>query len=225
MSYRLFDYAKQAGIWIIIRSGPYINAETTAGGIALWCTAGGCGVPRTHDEAYHQAWLPFVTKVGQVFARNSVVEGGMAILNQHENEFIESYHDPNWTGVKYMVQIGGAFKNVGAVVPSTHNEKGMRSQSWSKDYLDVGGSVDIYGLDSYPNGFNCANPTGGFTTVKYATFTWSLEIGSEDRLTLGVVRIIRGFKHIPRLSHRIFRNTKEVHSILGEDIRMITVQP
>lgn len=79
-----------------------------------------------------------------------------------------------------MIQIDEAFKNAGVVVPSTHNEKekGMRSQSWSKDYLDVGGSVDIYGLDSYPNGFNCANPTGGFTTVKYAASAWSLEIGS-----------------------------------------------
>lgn len=93
----------------------------------------------------------------------------MAILNQHENEFVESYHDPEWTGVKYMIQIKEAFKNAGVIIPSTHNEKGMRGQSWSTDYLDVGGSVDIYGLDSYPNGFNCGNPSKAFTVVKYVT--------------------------------------------------------
>lgn len=170
---RLFDYAKEAGIWIITRSGPYINAETSAGGVALWTTTGAWGEHRTDDEKYHQAWLPFITEVGKIFAKNSIVEGGMAILNQHENEYVETYHDPNWTGVKYMVQIDEAFQNAGVVVPSTHNEKGMRGQSWSTDYLDVGGSVDIYGLDSYPNGFNCANPTGGFNIVKtyYQWFT------------------------------------------------------
>lgn len=35
------------------------------------------------------------------------------------SEFVESYHDPNWTGVKYMVQIDEAFQNAGVVVPST----------------------------------------------------------------------------------------------------------
>jgi beta-galactosidase len=42
----------------------------------------------------------------------------------------------------------------------------MRAQSWSTDFEDVGGAVNIYGLDSYPNGFNCANPSGGFNIVK-----------------------------------------------------------
>ncbi|KAG2073390.1 glycoside hydrolase [Suillus decipiens] len=32
----LYEAAKQTGIWIILRPGPYINAETTAGGIAHW---------------------------------------------------------------------------------------------------------------------------------------------------------------------------------------------
>lgn len=81
---RLFDYAKEAGIWIITRSGPYINAETSAGGVALWTTTGAWGIHRTDDEKYHEAWLPFITEVGKIFAKNSIVEGGMAILNQHE---------------------------------------------------------------------------------------------------------------------------------------------
>lgn len=81
---RLFEYATEAGIWIITRAGPYINAETSAGGVALWTTTGAWGKHRTGDEKHHQAWLPFVTEVGKIFAKNSIVNGGPAILNQHE---------------------------------------------------------------------------------------------------------------------------------------------
>ncbi|KAI5782710.1 putative beta-galactosidase C [Geopyxis carbonaria] len=169
---RLFDYAAEAGIWVISRAGPYINAETTAGGVALWTTTGAHGVPRTHDDANYNAWRPWIEGVGKIIARNGADKGGVVILNQHENEFIEDYHDPEWTGVKYMTQIDDAFVNgAGVRVPSSHNEKGMRGQSWSTDYKDVGGSVDIYGLDSYPNGFDCKNPNSKFTVVK-SYFDW-----------------------------------------------------
>ena len=51
-----------------------------------------------------------------------------------------------------MEQIEAAFRAAGITVPFTHNEKGERSISWSTDYEDVGGAVNVYGLDSYPGG-------------------------------------------------------------------------
>lgn len=48
--------------------------------------------------------------------------GGSAqrdIADTLESEFVESYHDPSWTGVQYMIQLSDAFKNAGVVVPST----------------------------------------------------------------------------------------------------------
>lgn len=33
-------------------------------------------------------------------------------------------------------------------VPFTSNEKGERSESWSTDFENVGGAVNMYGLDS-----------------------------------------------------------------------------
>lgn len=67
---------------------------------------------------------------------------------QKENELTESTHEADDPLVLYMEQLDEAFRDNGIVVPITHNEKGMRGQSWSTDYQDVGGSVDIYGLDS-----------------------------------------------------------------------------
>ena len=56
-----------------------------------------------------------------------------------------------------MEQLEAAFRGAGIVVPFTHNEAGMRSKSWSTDYQNVGGAVNIYGLDSYPGGFSCTS--------------------------------------------------------------------
>jgi hypothetical protein len=93
------------------------------------------------------------------------------VLNQIENEYQETVYDPNHTSVIYMKQIEKAFQDAGVIVPSTHNEKGMRAQSWSSDYKNVGGAVNIYGLDSYPGGFSCTDASAGFNVVR-TYFQW-----------------------------------------------------
>lgn len=137
--------------------GPYCNAETNAGGFALWTSDGSGGKLRTSDETYHQAWIPWVKQVSAVLAKNQITNGGKkfaeagvdtrlipssgpVIMNQVENELQETVHVANNTVVKYMEQLKKAYRDAGIVVPLMHNEKGMRAQSWSTDYLDVGGA-------------------------------------------------------------------------------------
>lgn len=163
---RFFDLAKEAGLYIIARPGPYCNAETNAGGFALWTSDGSGGKYRTSDETYHQAWLPFIQKVGAIIARNQITEGGPVILYQVENELQETVHRADNTLVIYMEQIKKASRDAGIVVPFISNEKGQRSQSWSTDYQNVGGAVNIYGLDSYPGGLSCTNANSGFNLVR-----------------------------------------------------------
>ncbi|KAJ6044614.1 uncharacterized protein N7446_002807 [Penicillium canescens] len=163
---RVFDYAKQAGLYVIARAGPYVNAETSAGGFALWASNGQMGSARTSATAYYNLWYPWIQEVGKIIAANQITNGGPVILNQHENELQETTHSADNTLVKYMEQIAAAFDEAGIVVPSSHNEKGMRSMSWSTDYQDVGGAVNVYGLDSYPGGLSCTNPNTGFNLVR-----------------------------------------------------------
>ncbi|CRG87944.1 beta-galactosidase, putative [Talaromyces islandicus] len=163
---RLFDYAKQSGIYVIARPGPYSNGETSAGGYALWAANGQLGEERTSDPQYYQLWYPWMQKLGKIIAANQITEGGPVILVQHENELQETTYSANNTLVVYMEQISQALTEAGIVVPSTSNEKGMRSMSWSTDYHDVGGAVDVYGLDSYPGGFSCTDPDAGFELVR-----------------------------------------------------------
>lgn len=150
----------------LTRISPYSNAETSGGGLALWGSDGSLGNLRTSDETYHQAWIPWVQEIGSIIAANQITNGGPVILTQVENELTESVHSADNTLVKYMEQLKSAFRAAGIVVPFTHNEKGMRGQSWSTDYQDVGGSVNVYGLDSYPGGQSCTNPLTGFKVVR-----------------------------------------------------------
>ncbi|KAJ5948445.1 CAZyme family GH35 [Penicillium verhagenii] len=163
---RVFDYAKQAGLYVITRPGPYINGESNAGGFALWAANGQMGSERTSATSYYDRWYPWIEKVGAIIAANQITNGGPVILNQIENELQETTHSATNTLVLYMEQIAAAFSAAGIVVPSTSNEKGMRSESWSTDYEDVGGAVNVYGLDSYPGGLSCTNPNSGFVLVR-----------------------------------------------------------
>jgi Glycosyl hydrolases family 35/Beta-galactosidase, domain 2 len=124
------------------------------------------GEERTSDPAYYNCWVPWMQEIGKIIAANQITEGGPVILVQHENELQETVHSANNTLVIYMEQIAEVLAEAGIVVPSTSNEKGMRSESWSTDYEDVGGAVDVYGLDSYPGGLSCSNPDSGFVLVR-----------------------------------------------------------
>ncbi|KAF2675021.1 hypothetical protein BT63DRAFT_26744 [Microthyrium microscopicum] len=159
---RLLDYAKQAGLYVIARPGPYCNAETSAGGVALWTTNGSGGRYRTADARYRQAWAPWLREVGAILKRNQITENGTVILLQIENELEERSYDPTDIVVRHMEDLKQTFRKQGMVIPTMHNEKGMRSISWSTDYKNPTGvgTVNMYGLDSYPGGFKCTKSTG-----------------------------------------------------------------
>ena len=56
----MFDAASHAGLFIVLRPGPYINAETTAGGLALWATSLIAGELRTNDTGVRASWELYV---------------------------------------------------------------------------------------------------------------------------------------------------------------------
>ena len=83
---RLFELASEVGLYVFVRPGPYINAESTAGGFPLWLTTGEYGTLRNNDTRYTAAWTPYQTRFAQLTAPYQVTEGGMALAYQIENE-------------------------------------------------------------------------------------------------------------------------------------------
>ncbi|TFY54520.1 hypothetical protein EVG20_g9672, partial [Dentipellis fragilis] len=138
----LYDAAVAAGIWIVLRPGPYINAETTAGGIAHWVTSQIAGELRTNATDFRASWQDYIHGIIEQTEKNQITNGGPVIAIQ-----IGCI-----TG-EYFAELEAAYHNSSIVVPLTYNDPGE-----GRNFVNGTGAVDIYGLDSYPQGFDCSNP-------------------------------------------------------------------
>ncbi|EIM81437.1 glycoside hydrolase family 35 protein [Stereum hirsutum FP-91666 SS1] len=145
----LYDAAREAGIWVVLRPGPYINAETTAGGIAHWATSTVAGTLRTNATDYEAAWQDYIDGIINQTVSNQITEGGPVIAVQIDNEYFQS----GFGNQEYFQELEDAYTGNSIVVPLTYNDPGE-----GKNFVNGTGSVNIYGLDSYPQGFDCSNP-------------------------------------------------------------------
>ena len=59
--------------------GPYINAETTAGGIAHWVTTQVAGTLRTNATDYTASWQDYIAGIAKATAPNQITNGGPVI--------------------------------------------------------------------------------------------------------------------------------------------------
>lgn len=145
--------AKEVGLFVIVRPGPYINAETTVGGMAPW-TVKLDAVLRTNDTAWRKAWRPYIDAISRVVVKHQLVHdasrpdelhGGSVILVQADNEYKTGKAER-----AYMMELVAALKENGISVPITYNDPGRE-----QNFVDL---VDLYGLDSYPQRFDCSHP-------------------------------------------------------------------
>lgn len=86
--------AKELGIYLIIRPGPYVNAETNAGGFPLWATTGAYGSLRNDDERYTAAWTPFWSEISKIIKPHLITNGGNVIMFQvrdHPQELTKAH--------------------------------------------------------------------------------------------------------------------------------------
>ncbi|KIJ64658.1 glycoside hydrolase family 35 protein [Hydnomerulius pinastri MD-312] len=146
----LYEAAKQTGIWIVLRPGPYINAETTAGGIAHWITSQVAGELRTNATDWEAAWQDYIQGIITETVPYQINQGGPVIAIQVDNE----YSQTPISHAEYFAELEAVYHNSSIVVPLTANDPGE-----GRDWINGTGAVDVYGLDSYPQEFDCSNPT------------------------------------------------------------------
>ncbi|ORY24136.1 glycoside hydrolase superfamily [Naematelia encephala] len=143
------EAANDAGLWVVARPGPYINAEVTGGGIPGWVTGLNVSM-RTSDPAFSEAYEPYWKAVGEIFAEYQITYGGPIIAVQIENEY---YVDGSFDGdldLDYIQHLEELMLDYGIVVPLTFNDVNQRYR-----LVNGKGSVDIYGADSYPQRVEC----------------------------------------------------------------------
>ncbi|QEE23651.1 cellulase family glycosylhydrolase [Rhodanobacter glycinis] len=144
---KLLDDARDAGIYVIARPGPYINAEVDSGGFPLWLT----DKPvknRSPDPAYLKLADQWMTQIDRILARHQLTDGrGTVIAYQVENE----YYNGSPAGREYMQHLENKARADGITVPLVGNHNAT--------FVSGKGAVDVSGWDYYPQGFDCSHPS------------------------------------------------------------------
>ncbi|HYZ73268.1 MAG TPA: beta-galactosidase, partial [Chthoniobacterales bacterium] len=144
---RFLSLASEAGLYVIVRPGPYINAETDSGGFPGWLTTIR-GRARSTDSDYLAAACQWLSQVDPIIARHQLTNGtGSIIACQVENEF----YDSSSVGQQYMHDLETKMREDGIQVPLTGNHNAT--------FTTGSGATDIAGFDIYPQGFDASNPT------------------------------------------------------------------
>jgi beta-galactosidase GanA len=143
------NMAQRAGLYVIARPGPYINAETDGGGIPSWVLTSPNGY-RTDTQPYLSAALQWFSQMDAIIAPHQITRGGNVILYQIENEYTGQGTAAN----QYMADLEQQATADGINVPYTFNQC-CGAQTFTSGL----GAVNISGTDNYPVGFNCANTT------------------------------------------------------------------
>ncbi|MET7737466.1 beta-galactosidase [Streptomyces sp. NPDC005402] len=154
---KVLDMAEEAGLYVIARPAPYINAEVDSGGLPGWLTTKAEN-NRSDDPRFLQYADEWLTQIDKIIARHQLTNGtGSVIAYQVENE----YYNGSAAARSYMQHLEDKARADGITVPLTGNNNGT--------FNSGAGALDVDGPDSYPQGFDCSNPSkwNGVPDISY----------------------------------------------------------
>ena len=136
---RVLEEAKKAGLFVIARPGPFINAEVNAGGLPFWLLKMEDVIPRNRvgtEYKYSPKYMEYVAEwYDQIIP--IIKEFDNVILFQIENEYATDSMDEG-----YMNELYRMARERGITCPIFHNDAYFAGL-WAD-------CVDIYALDLYP---------------------------------------------------------------------------
>ncbi len=88
--------AKQEGLWVILRPGPYSCAEWEMGGTPWWLLKNDDIKLRSRDPRYLEAATNYLREVAKQFAPLQITRGGPILMVQVENEYGFYGHDTGY---------------------------------------------------------------------------------------------------------------------------------
>ncbi|WP_406257244.1 glycoside hydrolase family 35 protein [Streptomyces nigra] len=109
---RFLDAAREAGLWAVVRPGPYICAEWENGGLPSWLTAEVGARARTRDERYMGRVADWFGRLAEEIVPRQVDRGGPVVMVQVENEYGSYGSD-----AEYPRLLAGLLRDVGVTVP------------------------------------------------------------------------------------------------------------
>ena len=135
----LFSVARDLGLYMIVRPGPYINGEISAGGLPYWLLKEKDVIPRNRidgDYVYSPSYMKYL-KDWYCKVLPVVKDFDNLIAVQIENEY-----STNGGENEYIKELYDIVRSCGINVPVFHNDAYIAGL-----YAD---DVDIYACDIYP---------------------------------------------------------------------------
>ncbi|MCG7528659.1 beta-galactosidase [Streptomyces sp. OfavH-34-F] len=126
---RFLDAAQRAGLWAIVRPGPYICAEWENGGLPVWVTGRFGRRVRTRDEGFLDAVRAWFARLLPQVVERQVDRGGPVIMVQAENEYGSYGSD-----AVYLRRVAALLGEFGVGVP-------LFTSDGPEDHMLTGGSV------------------------------------------------------------------------------------
>lgn len=136
---KILEAAKEIGLFVIARPGPFINAEVNAGGLPFWVLRNKNVIPRNRiGSEYHYSpeYMEFVSEwYDQIIP--VIKDFDNIIAFQIENEYATNDMDE-----EYMHELYQMVRDRGITCPIFHNDA-YNAGLWAD-------AVDIYACDIYP---------------------------------------------------------------------------
>ncbi|MFE1472944.1 beta-galactosidase family protein [Streptomyces cyaneofuscatus] len=126
---RFLDAVERAGLWAIVRPGPYICAEWENGGLPVWVTGRFGRRVRTRDDGYRAVVERWFRELLPQVVEREIGRGGPVILVQAENEYGSYGSD-----AVYLEWLAGLLRRCGVSVP-------LFTSDGPEDHMLTGGSV------------------------------------------------------------------------------------
>ncbi len=136
---KVLKEAENAGLYVIARPGPFINAEVNAGGLPFWLLRMKDVIPRNKigtEYKYSESYMKYI-KEWYDNILPIIKEFDNVILLQIENEYATDTMEED-----YMRELYSIVRSYGITCPIFHNDAYF-SGLWAD-------CVDIYALDLYP---------------------------------------------------------------------------
>ncbi|MGN9818456.1 glycoside hydrolase family 35 protein [Streptomyces sp. SD11] len=127
---RFLDAAHAAGLWAIVRPGPYICAEWENGGLPHWVTGGLGARVRTWDEGFLGPVERWFSRLLPQIVDRQFDRGGPVVMVQVENEY-GSYGSDR----VYLRRLAELLRAEGVRVP-------LFTSDGPEDHMLTGGSLD-----------------------------------------------------------------------------------
>jgi beta-galactosidase len=101
--------AQEAGLWVVLRPGPYACAEWEMGGLPWWLLKHDDIKLRTRDPRFVEPARRYLKEVGRVLGPLQVTKGGPILMVQVENEYGFFGKDAEYMGDMRQALLDGGF--------------------------------------------------------------------------------------------------------------------